>query len=158
MPFRWHPSRIASAARTHSRSSRRQLQPREIVTVKLPNLPQRPGDSDSFSAGVRIEYDGKPGAVVAQGWMLEKNQGFSLPFAFHTPSNCNCSDGTQHLYGAGVSIGANAMMGMTPGAVFSPYLAVRNRSNGEVKGVPVFSYHSPQGAQKVELPSFNLSA
>lgn len=135
---------------------KQQLQPREIVTIKLPNLPQQTGNGDPFSIGLRIEHNGAPGAVVVQGWALEKNRGFSLPFAFHTPSNCNCSGDTQHLYGAGVAIGVGAMM--IPGATFSPYLAVRNRSNGVASVAPIFSYDSPNGVQKVSLPTFNLSA
>ncbi len=135
-----------------------QIPARQRLTVKLPTAPGTTGNSGAFSVGLRVASSGSAGSIVAQGWAVEKNAGFAVPFAFHTPGGCNCTGETQHLYGAGVAIGAGAMMGMTPNAIFSPYLAVRNRSNNTLSVTPIFSYETAQGTRKVTLPTLNLNA
>ena len=134
-----------------------QIPPRQLVTIKLPTAPGTTGNSPAFSVGLRIAYSGSAGSIVAQGWVVEKNIGFSVPFAFRTPGGCNCTGQTHHLYGASVSIGAGAMMGMTPGAIFSPYLALRNRSNNVLNVKPIFSYETPLETRKVTLPTISLN-
>ena len=96
-----------------------QIPAHQRLTIKLPTAPGATGNSGAFSVGLRVASSGGAGAIVAQGWAVEKNAGFAVPFAFHLPGGCNCTGETQHLYGAGVAIGAGAMMGMTPNAIFS---------------------------------------
>lgn len=131
---------------------RRQLKAYEAVTIKLPS-PKFNGDkNDLHSAGVRIEHDGSLGAVVAQGWLLDKRIGFSTTFAFRLTSNCECSSDTQHLHGTGVDIGFSAAMGTT----FSPFLAAYNRSAQPLTISPVFKYFAKGRSEKVALPLISL--
>jgi len=135
----------------------RQLKPREVVTIKLPSPEGLGTNNGPHSAGVRVEYDGNPGAVVAQGWVVDERIGFSAPFTFRHRSNCNCSGDTQHLYGVGVQIGsAGAMMGLAPGTIFSPYLAARNNSDKPLAVRPIFSYSAGNGIEKATLPTISL--
>jgi hypothetical protein len=87
--------------------------------------------------------------------MVDAHIGFSFPVAFHYPSNCNCSDDTQHLYGTGIMIGT-AMS--DPGPIFSPYFTARNSSNRPLTVTPVFSYVAQDHTEKVSLPPLVLNA
>jgi hypothetical protein len=137
---------------------KRQLKSHEAVNIKIPPTKGVGNKDRSYSAGVRIEYDGQPGAIVAQGWVIDERIGFSAPFAFRPKSNCDCSGDTQHLYGTGVEIGsAGGMMGLAPGAIFSPYLVARNRSYKPISVVPVFKYSTTERIEKVTLPRMLLS-
>jgi hypothetical protein len=111
------------------------------------------------SAGVRVEYKGKPGAVIAQGWVADESIGFSAPFAFHPKSNCDCSGDTQHKYGTGIMLGRGGMTAPdAPSAdiIFSPYLVVRNRSDNPLTISPLFSYQAEDKVERVKLPAINL--
>ena len=139
---------------------KRQLNPHETTKIKLPS-PEGLGNAHGpRSAGVRVEYEGKPGAVIAQGWIADESIGFSAPFAFHPKSNCNCGDVTQHKYGAGIMIGKGGMT--VPNAApftemsFSPNLALRNRSDQPLTISPLFSYQADDKVERVTLPAINL--
>jgi hypothetical protein len=131
------------------------LKPQQALTIKLPSLTNLERGRGVRSAGLRVEYGGSPGSVVAQGWMVDAHIGFSFPVAFHYPSNCNCSDDTQHLYGTGIMIGT-AMS--DPGPIFSPYFTARNSSNRPLTVTPVFSYVAQDHTEKVSLPPLVLNA
>ena len=135
----------------------RQLKPHEVTTIKLPSPEGLGTKNGPRSVGVRVEHNGIPGAVVAQGWVVDERIGFSTPFTFHHKSNCNCSGDTQHLYSTGVQIGAaGAMMGLAPGTIFSPYLAARNNSDKPLAVRPVFSYAAGNRVEKATLPEIPL--
>jgi hypothetical protein len=136
----------------------RQLRPLEVTTIKLPS-PYGPGPEDGpRSTGVRVEYKGEPGAVEAEGWVVNEETGFSAAITFHKKAgDCHCPDGARHLYGTGIAIGEGAMMGMVPGATFSPYLATRNRSSARITVNPVFSYQVGEQVERVTLPPLSLS-
>jgi hypothetical protein len=102
---------------------------------------------------VRVEYEGDPGAVVVQGWVIDERIGFSAPFSFHHRSSCNCATDTQHLYGAGIMLGAG---GMGSGLVFSPYLPMRNNSAERIAISPVFTFDVAGKVQSVSLPGVAL--
>ncbi len=132
----------------------RQLKPHEVVAVKLPSLGELGNKEGLASAGVRVAYEGKPGAVVIQGWILDESIGFSAAFAFHPRSNCGCSADTQHKYGAGIMIGKGGMSLPAPG--FSPYLVMSNGSDQPLTVSPIFSYDVKDGVQKITLPAIAL--
>jgi hypothetical protein len=133
------------------------LGPLHAATVKLPPLDAGSSKAKARTVGVRVEYDGGPGSVVAQGWVADEAIGFSNPFGFHPKSNCNCGDQLQHRYGTGIMIGSPAPnMGFPGGTVFSPYLAMRNRSDKPLIVRPVFSYDRGRGHKTVKLPRVAL--
>jgi hypothetical protein len=134
---------------------KKNLKPQQVLTIKLPSLASLGYGSDVQSAGLGVEYSGSPGSVVAQGWMMDAKIGFSFPFAFHYPSNCNCSGDTQHLYGTGIMIGA-AMSDVGP--IFSPYFTARNSSEKPLIIIPIFSYVAKDRTEKVSLPLLILNA
>ena len=103
---------------------------------------------------MRVAYEGKPGAVVAQGWVVDESIGFSAPFAFHPKSNCGCSTETQHKYGAGIMIGKGGMSAPDPG--FSPYVVMSNSSDKSVMVSPVFSYGVEDKVKTITLPAIAL--
>uniref|UniRef100_A0A7C3KGY6 Uncharacterized protein n=1 Tax=Oscillatoriales cyanobacterium SpSt-418 TaxID=2282169 RepID=A0A7C3KGY6_9CYAN len=137
---------------------RKRLKPNEVITIKLPSIEKSEKNNGLLSAGVRVEHNGIPGAVVAQGWVVDEKIGFSAPLTFRYQSNCSCSDGTQHLYGTAVMIGPEGGAMMGPGVVFSPYLAARNRSNEPISIRPIFSYTGRDGAEEVVLPQISLGS
>ena len=114
------------------------LKPHEVVILKVASPAELQNENGPRSAGVRVECDGNPGAVVAQGWVVDESIGFSAPFAFHPRSNCGCSIDTQHKYGASIMIGKGGMSLPPPG--FSPYLVMSNSSEKPLTISPVFSY------------------
>src|SRR5262249_43244167 len=117
------------------------LGPHLAATVKLPLLAAGSSRPKTHAAGVRVEYNGEPGSVVAQGWVADEAIGFSNPFGFHPKSNCNCGGQLQHRYGTGIMIGSPAPnMGFPDGVVFSPYLVMKNRSDKPLTVKPVFTY------------------
>jgi len=130
------------------------LKPHEVVAVMLPSLGESGNKEGLASAGVRIAYEGKPGAVVTQGWIVDESIGFSAPFAFHPKSNCGCSADTQHKYGAGIMIGKGGMSLPAPG--FSPYLVMSNSSDKPLTVRPIFSYDVKDRVQKITLPAIAL--
>jgi hypothetical protein len=133
------------------------LAPHQAATVKLPPVEAGKNEARTRAAGLRVEYDGSPGSVVAQGWVEDDAIGFSDPIAFHPKSNCNCGDQLQHRYGTGVMIGSpSPSMGFPSGTVFSPYLAMSNRSDKPLIAKPVFSYDSAAGNKKVRLHKVSL--
>src|ERR1700730_10576894 len=134
------------------------LKPQQVLTIKLPSLTSLGYGRDVQSAGLRVESS-SPGSVVAQGWMMDARIGFSFPFAFHYPSNCNCSGDTQHLYGTGIMIGAAMPMSASDvGPIFSPYFTARNTSHNPLTITPIFSYAAQDHTEKVSLPSLTLNA
>jgi hypothetical protein len=133
---------------------RRRLKPHQAITIKLPPPRSNGNKTDFHSAGVRLEHNGNPGAVVAQGWLLDKTIGFSTTFAFRPASNCDCSSDTQHLHGTGIEIGFSGAMGTT----FSPFLAAYNRSAQPLTITPVFKYFAEGRSKKVALPLISLDA
>ncbi|MCP9495945.1 MAG: hypothetical protein MSG64_15970 [Pyrinomonadaceae bacterium MAG19_C2-C3] len=143
---------ISVAGRTMSLGKRR-LKPYGAATIKIPS-PEHYEDDNQRSVGLRIAYSGKPGAVIAQGWTADEKIGFSTSFAFHQPSKCDCAADTQHLYGTGLQIGASATMA---GAIFTPYLAAKNRSEKPLTVTPIFQYAVGDGTDKVTLPSITLN-
>lgn len=132
------------------------LKPHEVAAVKLPSLGESGNKEGLASAGVRVAYEGKPGAVVTQGWIVDESIGFSAPFAFHPESNCGCSADTQHKYGAGIMIGKGGMSLPAPG--FSPYLVMSNSSDKPLTTSPVFSYGIKENVEKISLPAIALGA
>ena len=51
----------------------RQIPSHQTVMIKLPEAPDETGNSRAFSVGLRVESSGSAGAIVAQGWVVEKN-------------------------------------------------------------------------------------
>lgn len=136
----------------------KRLKPYQAITIKLPkpDPAQEPDGADAM--GMQVEYGGKPGTVIAQGWILDEHIGFSAPIGFRPKSTCNCSDGVQHLYGTGVAIGVNGMMStMSPGKIFSPYLAVSNNSERPLALNPFFSYIVEGHHENLLLPQITLN-
>jgi hypothetical protein len=133
------------------------LKPHEAATIKLPSVDRSSATSSPVegpqSVGVRVEYEGNPGAVVAQGWVMDERIGFSAPFSFHHKSSCNCADDLKHLYGAGIMIGAG---GMGSGIVFSPYIVTRNNSEERMIVSPVFTFEVNGTVERVTLPGVVL--
>lgn len=124
--------------------------------VKIPKPAKDQFGNTPQTVGLRIESQAGPCAIVAQGWVMDDLIGFSAPFGFHQMSDCKCADGIQHQYGAGIMIGDGGMV--SPGTVFSPYLAVRNNSANTVTINPTFSFDGAGGGQNVTLPAIKLSA
>jgi hypothetical protein len=135
----------------------KQLRPNESASIKLPDLDELNPSPQSRSIGVRISHNGGAGAVVAQGWAINSQRGFSTAFAFHHQGTCACRSGeARHLYGTGVAIGTGGMM--SPTATFEPYLALRNNSNSPMSVKPIFKYHENGNLRRVQLPRINLAS
>jgi hypothetical protein len=137
------------------------VKPNAGLIIKLPALEEL-GIKDALrSVGVRVECGESPGTIVAQGWAINKQIGFSLPFTFHHKTSCNCTNDIQHQYGAGIMIGAGGMSGAHAGSgvspVFSPFLVARNTSSKPLTVSPVFSYDAATKTEKVALPEFTLA-
>lgn len=133
---------------------KKQLKPHETAIIKVPSLEISPSTEGPRTIGVRIEYTGDAGAVVAQGWAIDERIGFSAPFSFHHKTSCNCASDVQHLYGAGIMIGAGGMG--NPSVVFSPYIALRNKSREQVTMSSVFSFEVAGKVETVTLPGVAL--
>jgi hypothetical protein len=133
----------------------KRLRPRESATIKLPEPATISPNQQAPSIGVRLAHNGASGAVIAQGWAMNAQRGFSTAFTFHHQGTCPCPPvQSRHLYGAGVAIGNNAMMGA--GVVFNPYLALRNNSGNVMLVRPVFSYNQSGSTGRIYLPSLTL--
>ena len=140
----------------------RVLKPHEVTTVQIPSVKVSGSNNNSLrSEGVRVDCSSEPGAVVAQGWVVDGSIGFSAPFAFHPKSNCGCGGDTQHKYGTGIMLGRGGMAAPNaPSAdiIFSPYLVVRNRSDKPLIISPLFSYEADHRVKRVKLPAINLDS
>jgi hypothetical protein len=125
----------------------------EARTIKIPPMNGK-FDGYPISAGITVEHDGPPGAVLAQGWATNVDRGFSTGFSF-TSTKCDCEPGEKrHLYGTGVPIGVSAMM---QGAIFNPLLILRNTSQAPIKVVPTFNFMLDNLPKNVRLPSVTLA-
>jgi hypothetical protein len=135
---------------------KRRLQAHEAVTLQLPRFPSKT-PSGQQALAVRVAHNSQPGSVVAQGWVEDAAIGFSAPFTFQPNLTCDCGNETHHLYGTGMEIGsAGGMMGLAPGATFSPYLALRNRYTKSLVVNASFTYESAGQVETVALPPVPL--
>jgi hypothetical protein len=137
----------------------RRIRPNQALTINIPRrLFRRSNFNEAVTAGVSVSYTGSQGSLVAQGWVMnDENGGFSTSFSFHYPSTCKCSDGIQHLYGTGVSIGLEGgiMMGLQ-GVIFTPNLVLLNSSDKQLSVKPIFSYKDGDGVKQVQLPEYSF--
>jgi hypothetical protein len=136
------------------------LDPGESDTIKLPSTDELGGSEQAGAAGVVVRHDGDAGALVAQGWLLDDDIGFSAPFGFRGGMAAMSSqDQTERILGTGVMIGnADAAMGFPAGVVFSPLLALWNPSTQPVVAKASFSYARNSSVQSSALPPINLAA
>lgn len=111
---------------------------------------------------MRVEHNGKSGAVVAQGWSIDREIGFSASFSFRYKSSCDCEGDLQHLYGTGIMIAAGGMGHSTDATasdiVFSPLVAMRNNSAKQLAISPVLSFDTAEGVENVTLPGLTLGS
>jgi hypothetical protein len=136
------------------------LNPGEFDAAKLPSTDEL-GDADQARpAGVVVRHDGDPGAVVAQGWLLDDEIGFSAPFGFRGGmGQMSSKNPVDHIFRAGVMIGnADPSMGFPAGVVFSPRLALWNPSAEPVVAKPLFSYTQNSRVRTATLPQISLPA
>jgi hypothetical protein len=134
------------------------LKPSETVTIEIPRLGSPENQDGPGSTGVRFEYDGAAWSIVIQGWVIDEQRGLSAPISFRPKATCPCPDGIRHMYGTGIPIGASGMMSMmSPGKVFSPYLAVSNSSEAALTLNPVLNYMSGGRGENLTLPQVRLS-
>ena len=135
----------------------KRLKPFEVVSVKVPRFNFDTSETFPFSLGIRLNHNADDGAIVAQGWTLNDQIGFSAPFGFHLNGSCNCSPGkTRHVYGTGIPIGDGGTM--APGAIFEPLLNLRNNSNSSMTITPVIKFPENQTFRKITLPTFTLTS
>lgn len=73
------PTLLFSGKRVNLGTKR--LQAHEAVTIQLPRLGNK-GPDGQQAVGVRVEHNGQPGSVLAQGWVMDEAIGFSTPFTF----------------------------------------------------------------------------
>lgn len=142
-----------------TRLPKQQLKANEARVLTLPRQASLQTGAEPQSIGVRLQYSGDPGGLVAQGWLMDGEVGFSLPFTFHSKSNCSCAGDVQHKYGTGIMIGAGGMAHMGGGAnavTFSPFLTARNISTRPLLVTPVFSFNVDGRTEKAVLPALNL--
>ena len=92
--------------------------------------------------GVSITHDGRPGAVVAQSFVVDERTGFSLNLPFFDPTR----SGDAKLEGTGILLGATTKEGEVP-LRFSGRLLLRNVSPDAITATPALQ----QGAVRVEL-------
>ena len=138
-----------------------QLKGNESKTLMIPRQANYSTSNEPQGIGIRLEYNGVPGGLVAQGWMMDEQKGFSLPFAFRPKSNCGCAGEVQHKYGTGIMIGAGGMGHMRGGAngpTFSPFLTARNASSKPLLITPTFSFKADNKNQTAVLPAIRLAA
>src|SRR5262249_34490749 len=89
------------------------LGPGEFDVIKLPPAESGGATKNPRAAGIVLQHDGDPGAVAAQGWLVDDDIGFSVPFGFRSGmTSMSSHDPTERILGTGVMIGkANPAMG-----------------------------------------------
>ncbi len=116
--------------------------------TRFVNLRQLVAREDALSGGISIQHDGLPGAILAEGFVLDRDAGFSLNLPFQDPATF----GDSKLEGAGVMIGLSNDSGQ-PAVQFSGRLLLRNVSSAPITASPVLQ----RGTEQTALGSVNLA-
>lgn len=105
------------------------LAPHSTQMPSLEALEASSSAPDNHAGGIRVEYQGAPGAILVNGGLLNESEGYSanIPFWGHDLSSASVTTVT---YGsAGLMLGKpdpTMMPGFPEDTTFSPYLALRN--------------------------------
>jgi hypothetical protein len=116
--------RLVSANGTLTQPRTVKLPTHSTLMFSLDNLTDGLG-AEGNVGGVRVDYSGQPGSVIAEGGLLNAKEGYSanIPFVRNTPSQ----PGIVTLGSAGIMVGKpDPMMRFPAETRFTPYLVLRN--------------------------------
>ncbi|MCI0540563.1 MAG: hypothetical protein L0Z50_35635 [Verrucomicrobiales bacterium] len=116
------------------------LGPHHSRSINLRDILAREHDS---LGGVSVEHNGRPGAVLAEGFVTVASKGFSSNMRFHDPATF----GGNALHGTGVYLPAE-------GSSFHGYLLLRNLSSEPLTATPMLR----DGDQEIPLGQLTVES
>jgi len=112
---------------------------------------------ENQAGGLRLQYNGIMGAIIATGGLVNESEGYSanMPFWMHDTGS---SDPTSVKYAsAGVMVGQpDPMMGFPPATRFSPYAMLRNCTSSTLAVSGRLNYMASGRPVSLPLPTQQL--
>ncbi len=132
-------------------------------TVRVPTHSTQMLDLDSLASGLsgvenqagglRLEYNGAMGAIIASGGLVNEREGYSvnMPFWFHDPGSS--APIAINYASVGLMLGRpDPMMAFPRSTRFTPYTTLRNTTANPLAVTPTINYMSGYAPVSLPLP------